>query len=199
MDTEKPTKRRAGPPPAILRNIRGRVSQGEMQGLEAVFALRAAAQRLDTALDEWMGGTAGSFARFHILMALWAAEEQGIAHKDIAATMSVTRATVSGLMAALEREGFVKSETAPDDRRKLIAQLTPRGRTVVKQAFNTSMARFRAVFASLSPSEFAELSALLQRFREGFTGGNELGRSEDSASVPLKSKQRGARGAGRGG
>ena len=199
MDTEKPTRRRAGPPPAILRNIRDRVSQGEMQGLEAVFALRAAAQRLDTALDDWMRGTAGSFARFHILMALWAAEGRGIAHKDIAAGMRVTRATISGLMAALEREGFVQSEGDPSDGRKLIAQLTPRGRTVVKQAFNTSMARFRTVFASLSPSEFAELTALLQRFREGFTGGNEPGRSEDSAPIPLKRQQRGARGAGRSG
>ena len=169
MDIEKPTKRRVGPPPGVLQKIRGQVSEEEMRGLQAVFALRAAAQRLDTALDEWLGGTAGSFARFHILMALWAAEEHGIAHKDIAATMSVTRATVSGLMAALEREGFVKSETAPDDRRKLIAQLTARGRTVVKQAFEASMARFRAVFASLSAPELAELTALLQRFRDGFT------------------------------
>jgi DNA-binding MarR family transcriptional regulator len=31
--------------------------------------------------------------------------------------MGVTHATVSGLMAALEREGFVKSDVDPDDRR----------------------------------------------------------------------------------
>jgi DNA-binding MarR family transcriptional regulator len=172
MDSAKPTKRPPGPPSAVLQKIRSRVSESEMQGLQAVFALRAAARQVDTALDEWLGGTAGSFARFHILMAVWAAEGQGIAHKDIAATMRVTRATVSDLMAALDREGFVKSEAAPDDRRKLMAQLTVQGRTVVKKAFETSMARFRAAFASLSEAELADLTALLQRFREGFAEEN---------------------------
>jgi DNA-binding MarR family transcriptional regulator len=102
-------------------------------------------------------------------MALWAAEEQGIAHKDIASAMGVTRATVSGLMAALEREGFVKSEADSADRRKSIARLTARGSTVVNQAFEASMARFRAVFAPLSASELTDLVVLLQRFRDGFS------------------------------
>jgi DNA-binding MarR family transcriptional regulator len=180
MDSGKPTRRQPGhPPPPVLQKIRRRVSQEEMQGLQAVFALRAAAQRLDSALAEWMEGTVGSFARFHILMSLWSAEGYGIAHKDIAAAMSVTRATVSGLMAALEREGFVKSEADPDDRRKLIAQLTARGRTVVKQAFEASMGRFRTAFASLSPAELTELTTLLYRFRDGFAERNEPRRSRE--------------------
>jgi DNA-binding MarR family transcriptional regulator len=35
--------------------------------------------------------------------------------------MGVTRATVSGLMAALERDGLVKSYSDEEDRRKFIA------------------------------------------------------------------------------
>lgn len=39
-----------------------------------------------------------------ILTALWANKGNGISHIDIVVAMGVTRATVSGLMAALERD-----------------------------------------------------------------------------------------------
>lgn len=56
------------------------------------------------------------------------------------------------LLAALEREGFVKSYVDRDDRRKLIARLTSRGEGLINKAFEVNLARFRAVFASLSPA-----------------------------------------------
>ena len=102
------------------------------------------------------------------MMALWATKGKGLPHKAIVTAMGVTRATVSGLMAALEREGFVKSEVDPDDRRKLIARLTARGEAVINKAFEVNVARFRAVFASLSPAELTSLTALLHLVREGF-------------------------------
>lgn len=82
--------------------------------------------------------------------------------------MSVTRATVSGLMAALERDGLVKSHTDEEDRRKLIARLTPKGEKTSKKAFEISLNRFRVVFASLSAAELTILTALLNRICEGF-------------------------------
>ena len=162
-------KRRPGPPPAVMQQIRKRLSEEEVQGLQALFALRGAAQQVDNALSDWMADTVGSFARYQILMALWASKGAGIAHKDIVAAMGVTRATVSGLMAALERDGLVTSQTGSDDRRTLIAQLTAKGEAAVKKAFERSRARFRSVFASLSPAELATLTDLLHRVRDAFT------------------------------
>jgi DNA-binding MarR family transcriptional regulator len=168
MDIRQPAKRRGRPPPAVMEEIRRRLSEREVQGLETLFALRAAAQQVDNAVNEWMAGTAGSAARFKILMALRATKGNGIPHKDIVAEMGVTRATVSGLMAALEREGLVKSYADRDDRRKLIARLTPKGDVVIRKAFEVNFARFRAVFASLSEAELTRLRALLHRFSESF-------------------------------
>ena len=54
------------------------------------------------------------------------------------------------------------------DRRKLIARLTTKGRTVIETAFEANLARFRAVFASLSSDELTGLTALLHRLRQGF-------------------------------
>lgn len=168
MGTGQSPKLRTGPPPAVMEEIRKRLSEREVQGLEALFALRATAQQADNALSEWMADTVGSFARYQILMALRATRGRGIPHKDIVAAMGVTRATVSGLISALERDGFVKSTVDRSDRRKQIARLTSKGEATIEKAFDINVARFRAVFASLSPSDLSSLTALLQRVRGGF-------------------------------
>jgi DNA-binding MarR family transcriptional regulator len=168
MEVEQPSKRAKGPPPAVMAAIRKRLSEHEAQGMEALFALRSTAQQAENTVSEWMAGTVGSPARYHILMALWATKGNGIPHKDIVAAMGVTRATVSGLLTALEREGFIKSSVDRDDRRQQIARLTPKGEAVIKKAFEINAARFRRVFASLSSAEITGLTALLHRVREAF-------------------------------
>jgi DNA-binding MarR family transcriptional regulator len=168
MDSRQSRKRGSGPPHAVLEEIRKHLSPREMQGMEALFALRATAQQADNAVSEWMAGTIGSVARYQILMALWATKGDGIPHKDIVEAMGVTRATVSGLVAALEREGFVKSTVDREDRRKQVARLTAKGEAVIKKAFEVNLVRFRTLFASLTSVDLTQLTTLLKRVREGF-------------------------------
>ncbi len=172
MGIRASTRRRSGPPPAIMEKIRQQLSEREVKGLEALFTLRATAQHADNKISEWMAGSVGSAARYQILMGLWASKADGIAHKDIVAAMGVTRATVSGLMAALERDGLVKSHVDGEDRRKLIARLTMKGEAVIKKQHELNLARFRAVFASFSLGELASLTALLHQFRDAFDIGS---------------------------
>jgi DNA-binding MarR family transcriptional regulator len=159
------------PPPAILEALRSRFSGRELQALETVFALRAAAQQAENAITEWLADTVGSPARYKILMLLWAAGGRRVPHKDIVAAMEVTRATVCELMAALEREGLVSSAVDRDDRRQLLASLTSRGEAVISKAQEINKARLRRVFASLSSAELTQFTSLLQRVREGFAAG----------------------------
>src|SRR6266851_4109167 len=168
MTTWTPPQLPPALPPAVMEAIRKRLSRREMQAVETVFALRATAQQVDNAITEWFAGTAGSPARFQILMMLWAAGGNGVPHKDIVAAMGVTRATVSGLMTALEREGLVRSSVDHDDRRQLLASLTSRGEAVIRQAQEVNTTRLRPVVESLSSAELTTLTALLNRFREGF-------------------------------
>ncbi len=133
-----------------------------------MFALRGAAQQMDNAVIEWMAGSAGSLARFQILMALRVTRGAGISHQGIVSAMGGTRATVSGLMAGLEGEGSVDSAVDGNDRRKLIARLTAKVEIVVEEAFAISMARFGKRFASFSREELATLTTLLNRVRDEF-------------------------------
>lgn len=173
MSVRKPVERPPGPPPAVMQKIREHLSEPELQGLRTVFTLRATAQHVDNAISEWMAGSVGSVARYQILMALWANKGKSISHKHIVAAMGVTRATVSGLMAALEREGLVKSQVDGEDRRKLVARLTAKGEAVIKKQHELNLVKFRAVFSSFTSKELSSLTALLHRFREAFASAAE--------------------------
>jgi DNA-binding MarR family transcriptional regulator len=151
-----------------MEALRKRFSGPDLPALDVVFALRMTAQRLDNAITEWMAGTAGTPARFQILALLWASEASGVPHKEIVKALEVTRATVSGLMASLERDGLVKSVVDRDDRRNLIATLTSRGRAIVEKAMDSNITSLRATLATLSADELETLTSLLQRLRQGF-------------------------------
>lgn len=169
MSPRKPTHFPPEPPGAVKLALRERFSPREQQMFETVFAVRSAAQQMDNTISEWMADSAATPARFQILAQLWAAKGQGVAQKDIATAMGVTRATVSGLMAALERDGLVTSAVADNDRRSCPATLTRKGETVVEKAIETNKARLRAAYNALNPDELTTLTSLLERFRLGFS------------------------------
>ena len=156
------------PPPTVKEALRKRIPRHDLPAFGAVIALRMTAQQVENAVTGWMADTAGTPARFQILSLLWASGTGGVQHKDIVQALEVTRATVSGLMAALERDGLITSAVDRDDRRNLIAHLTSRGRAVFEKAIDSNLASLRAAFATLSGSELATLDSLLQRLREGF-------------------------------
>jgi DNA-binding MarR family transcriptional regulator len=135
----------------------------------ALFVLRATAQQMDNAVTEWMADSAATPARFQILMLLWAARGRGVPHKEIVAALGVTRATISGLMAALERDGMVTSAVASDDRRNLLASLTRKGEAIVEKALETNRVRLRTAFTALSSDELTTLTTLLGLVRQGFS------------------------------
>jgi DNA-binding MarR family transcriptional regulator len=156
------------PPPAVLEALRERLSGPELQALVTLFAVRTTGQHVANVVTEWMADSAGSTARFQILVRLWACRGVGVAHKELVAALGVTRATISGLMAGLERDGLVTSATAVDDRRSMLASLTPKGVIVVEKAVEANKLRLRATFGGLSVDELTALTSLLQRVRDQF-------------------------------
>jgi DNA-binding MarR family transcriptional regulator len=161
------------PPPTVMEALRHRLTGRNLPALEAVFALRMTAQQVDNTITEWMADTAGTPARFQILTLIWASGAGGVPHREIVKALEVTRATVSGLMGALERDGLVKSTVDRNDRRNLIATLTPRGRAIVEKAIDSNAKPLRAAFAILSVDELETLTSLLQRLRQGFIAARE--------------------------
>jgi DNA-binding MarR family transcriptional regulator len=169
MSVRKPSHLPPEPPPAVRAALRGRLSGREQQMFEAVFTVRTTAQQIENAVSGWMADTAATPARFQILSQLWAAKGRGLPQKEIAVTMGITRATVSGLMAGLERDGLVISAVANDDRRSFPVTLTRKGQAAVERAIEINKVRLRTAFGNMSLDELTTLITLLERVRQGFS------------------------------
>jgi DNA-binding MarR family transcriptional regulator len=173
VSARKPSQLPTEPPPTVMAALRDRLSGREQQIIGTVFVVRKTAQQLDNAVSESMANTTASPARFQILALLWAAKKRAVPHKEIVAALGVTRATVSGLMAGLERDGLVASAVASGDRRSVLASLTRKGEAMIEKAIESTSTRLRTAFDAMSQEELTTLTALLERIRQGFTVGSE--------------------------
>jgi DNA-binding MarR family transcriptional regulator len=69
-----------------------------------------------------------SLPRFDYMAQLYRTPE-GLRMKDLSSHLMVTGANVTGITDELERDGLVARSSSPTDRRSLIVNLTPKGRT----------------------------------------------------------------------
>jgi DNA-binding MarR family transcriptional regulator len=145
-----------------------RFPEAAVQRLETVFTLKTVSQQITNVLNQWLEGTTGSPARFQTLALLWGAGDRLVPHQEIIAALQVKRATVSALMFSLEQDGLVQSVGDEQDRRRLLATLTEKGREVITSALELNAVRLANVFSDLAPDELRLLQGLLLRMRDGF-------------------------------
>ncbi len=82
---------------------------------------------------------------------------------ELADMAGVTRATMTGLVETLERDGFVRREPAPGDRRMMSVHLTPRGETLLKELLPPHFRLMGAIMAPLTHEERKQLVRLLAK------------------------------------
>jgi DNA-binding MarR family transcriptional regulator len=122
-----------------------------------------AAQRLRTHLEREVLHDAGvSWAGFSMLFNLWVWGPMET--RALAESMSVTRATVSGVADTLEARGQVRRDRHPSDRRLVRLDLTPSGRRTIERLFPRFNEGEMALVGGLSAREQETLARLLRRF-----------------------------------
>ena len=72
---------------------------------------------------------------------------------ELAARLGLTLPTVSGVLADLDRAGFVERHPDPRDRRRTIVQITPAQVTVISQWLDGAASPLARVLDKLAPGE----------------------------------------------
>lgn len=109
--------------------------------------------------------------RFGVLMALWgncqrAGSEQPLSPAALADRAGVTRATMTGLIDTLERDGLVRRTPDRDDRRMLAVALTARGEKLLHRILPNHFRQMAWLMAPLSEPERKTLVRLLTKVLE---------------------------------
>jgi len=91
----------------------------------------------------------------------------GITPAEIARFADVTRATVTGLLNALEHDGLIVRNRSTSDRRQVHVHLSPSARRVIREAWPKQSEQITRVMEDLSDREKTALVDILRKIRHG--------------------------------
>jgi DNA-binding MarR family transcriptional regulator len=106
-----------------------------------------------------------STGRLNVLMALNASPEKAMALSEIGEYLVVTRPNITGLIDGLVADGLVKRIDHPEDRRMVLAQLTPAGREFMRKFVPFHHRALNVIMSGMSKQEKRQLVALLDKLR----------------------------------
>ncbi len=136
------------------------------QAVLVAARLMAAGARLGQAGEAHFARFGLSTGRYRLLADL---EDHGgeKSPSQLAASLGVSRATVTGLVDGLEREGLVARRPAVEDGRGNVVILTARGAQRLRELAPEHYRRMQAMVGGLSPEERAVFLDLLARLVDG--------------------------------
>jgi len=117
--------------------------------------------RMHRLLDRRMAESGASLARAKLL--LFIAKKGPSRASEIADLLSLAPRTVTEGLDGLERDGLVRRDPDPADRRAKLVSLTPEGRTAIAATEPLRVRLIERIFGRLSAEEQAQLGHILSR------------------------------------
>jgi len=108
-----------------------------------------------------------SHGRFALLMYLNRQPDVPVNQTHLAEAYGVTKATITGLIDGLEREGLVERLADPADRRASLVRLTAASRKFLDEFLPEHFRGVSELMSGLDAVERAELSRLVGKIRDG--------------------------------
>jgi len=119
-------------------------------------------------VSRFLSGHEMGQGRFTVLMLLgMVCEEPPTTPATLAEAAGVTRATMTGLIDTLEKDGLVAREPDGNDRRTIHVRLTPEGRAVLEAMLPDYFQTVTDILRPLSEAERKQLVRLLQKIQAG--------------------------------
>lgn len=115
--------------------------------------------------DVCLSETGLSHTRFTILYHL-AQTPTGLHPKELAKRLVVPKATMTGLLDGLEKDGHIVRHPDPADRRALRILLSPSGEEFVRKAVPVHCNRLSRMMAALSDAERDALATMLGKLEQ---------------------------------
>lgn len=157
-----------GWPDSHFTGHRKRHSDFDPATVRALLALRTTAQRVENALGSWFLDAGLTPQKFGVLIVLQA-EAEPISLSDLRRYLGTTQANVTGLVAGLERDGYIDRKASTEDRRVSYISLSRTGKRVVATLLPNYFAKNKAALRGLTLSEKKTLVDLLTKVSRGFT------------------------------
>lgn len=151
------------------RHWEARWGEESSVAMEAVTSIMRVHQILIARLNAALEPHRLTFPRYEALMLLYLSRRGSLPLGKIGDRLQVHRTSVTNLIDGLEAAGFVRRAPHDQDRRTVLAAITPEGRSAVEAATGDLN---REIFATqpLGEADLARISELLEPFRASADG-----------------------------
>ncbi len=151
----------------------GRQGSADPSGLRLCFQLLSLATAIDRDCAARLAPHGLSEARFVILFLLRGAAGH-LSPNALAERAGVRRATITGLLDGMAREGLLTRHPDADDGRRLQVRLTRKGARLADATFTEHTAWIAGLFAGLDATEREQLGTLLAKVWQHTDTGAEV-------------------------
>jgi DNA-binding MarR family transcriptional regulator len=141
----------------------------EPDAVEPFLHLLRTGDAVFAAESRFLGQHGISQGRFTVLMLLNRCLEQPSTPAELADAAGVTRATMTGLVDTLERDGWVKREDDPTDRRTIRVRMTSKGHALLDGILPDYFRCVSTIMQPLTKGERRQLVGLLQKIQNGLS------------------------------
>jgi DNA-binding MarR family transcriptional regulator len=139
----------------------------DVASVETCLAFLHTTADVQQALETHFARYGLSMGKFTLLMQLYQTKKAGLTPSECAARVGVSRATITGLLDGLERDGLVMRQPSSTDRRMLGVCLTKKGQQLMRQMLPDHFCRTTGLMAQLSSNEKKTLIKLLKKLQAG--------------------------------
>jgi DNA-binding MarR family transcriptional regulator len=144
----------------VSRDYIERHPQADPSATELVINVLHTAELLGRWLDQVLrpfGLTRGS----HNVLQILGGASEPLTPTEVASRLTVTSATVTGLLDTLEARGLIQRQPHPRDRRSILVQITKLGRRLLDDLVPELIAHERTWAAGVAPSRREQLLRML--------------------------------------
>ena len=134
---------------------------------EAYLHLLRTGDDVFAAINAFFAKHKTSQGRFTVLMLLHRNCMECCTPAELAEEARVTRATMTGLIDTLEKDGMVIRRAHPEDRRTIHVRLTPKGRSFLNKTLPKYFESVTSIIEPLNQTGQRQLVRLLQKIQRG--------------------------------
>ena len=162
------------PSQETLRNIiEGALERGTPEtafsAMQAFMQLTKTTGAIRRLVDDYLATQGISRGKFTVLSLLHDKFDAGMLPHELAERAGVSRATITGLLDGLARQGFIFRVEHASDRRMRIIRLTEAGRNFLEEVFPNHLQRVIKTMSCLDEKELNELTRLLVKLQKGIS------------------------------
>lgn len=157
------------PSDRILQELSQQYEDVDVSAVHCVVTLLRVSEELRSAMSQLFVRYKLSQGRFIVLLMLHTTSGGEMCCSDIAESVGVSRATMTGLLDGLERDGLVRRVDHPEDRRRVTISLTGNGRRILDDLLPNHFRALAGLMAGLNAQERGALCQLLDRVRAGMS------------------------------